>query len=373
MSDSMLFSQGIPWLTKKCRDILRRSDGIDLDDLEPKLNDSIKQYAREIETRGIPEKFVAKEIPIQPLLGKGVFLSPKASVIKKGDLIGIYTGKYRLLPDEEHFDGRYTFEIFAFSSKRKGVQDLLKKHAPELLKVSKLCLYVDALEAGNFIRLVNHSPFPNIEAEIRLIHDQPEVVYRAYRTIYPGEQLLVNYHKTYWSSLEIRPLPVHPHTYMLNRKGEVVELFKEILPSKDYKTLRMESNLSYQWNIRNQKEQAISSAEKGFLSRYLFEVRSNGLFHLFYFENGGYCLKPSAAPVQPKRLLGVIQAPSFPLQGKTLNGKKLGHVWKFLPQAKRSNLEVRSRQYQNQTTLLVYSKEKILPKELFVLPKEIEI
>lgn len=371
MSVSMPFSQGIPWFTKKCKEFLRKSDGIDLDDLEEDLKESLQQYAKDMKEFGIPQNFAAKEIDLEPLLGKGVFLKPNATLLKRGDLIGIYTGHYRLLPDEEHFDGRYTFEIFAFSSKRKGVQELLKKHAPNLQKVQKLCLYVDALEVGNYVRLVNHSPFPNIEAEIRFVRGQPEVVYRATRTILPGEQLLVNYHKTYWGSLDIRPLPVHPHTFMLNRHGKIVELIKEILPPHDYQMLQKDSTLPHSWECKEKRGEAIKTTEKGFLSRYLFETQSNALFHLFYYQNGGYCLRGNASAIQPNRLIGIIQAKSFPLEGKKLQANKLGHIWKFLPQANCSNLEIRLKRYEGKQMLFVYSKEMIRPKELFTLPKEI--
>lgn len=183
----------------------------------------LQDYEHEVATQGIVDHLEVHDIPQEPLLGKGVFLCPEDEPIEKNEFVAIYSGEYRLLTDEDAFDGSYTFEVLSLNMKKKKTRE--KLFAIGLTfddSVDEVCLYVDALKKGNYARFINNSKNPNVEAIIELVRGRPEVVYRACRKIYPGEQLLVDYTDSYWEPMGITPLPIESDTFMLSKTGEIV-------------------------------------------------------------------------------------------------------------------------------------------------------
>lgn len=182
----------------------------------------LRVYEQDMRDFQIAPQLEVHAVKQEPLLGQGVFLCPDEQQMDKHEFIGIYSGKSVLRYDTEDFNGEYTFEqlnITLKRKKRKIIKDL-GLNPPE--DADELTLYVDALHEGNFARFINNSSHPNVEAIVELVRGKPEVVYRASRTIYPGEQLLVDYTSSYWKPIGVVPLPIESDTYMLAENGNVV-------------------------------------------------------------------------------------------------------------------------------------------------------
>ena len=180
---------------------------------------------------GLPEYLVCKNLPKK--LGKGLFLHPEAEPILKGQLIGTYSGVVSIVGQNMPGDSSYAFAPIVdilLSKEEQARFDPKKKFHPRRL----YALDVDAEHDGNFIRLINHSDKPNVEAQLFKIPKNDfslppspiEVIYVAKKTIRPGEQLLVCYDgddNSYWDNLNITPLPITPQTFRLSPKLEIVK------------------------------------------------------------------------------------------------------------------------------------------------------
>ncbi len=187
-----------------------------------KLLAQVRSISESIEKEGLPPYLVKKKL--EKGLGYGIFLHPSAKPIAKGQVIAPYAGKVSL--DSQNFsdnDSDYIFSIVSNIILTKEEQQLFdpkRRYHPRRL----YSLDLDAEKVGNFTRFINHSQKPNIEAHFVQIGRKPEflpeIVYVASKTIRPGEQLQVCYEgedKSYWGALNIKPTPITPQTYKIDK------------------------------------------------------------------------------------------------------------------------------------------------------------
>ena len=189
----------------------------------------IAAVTKAIEKDGLPKNLVLRKLP--GALGHGIFLHPKAEPILRGQVIGPYSGELSLVSQEEADDSPYAFELLGDVLLTKSEQAHFDPHHRYQPKRTYSFL-VDAIKKGNFIRFINHSEKPNIVASFFKIPSNSyglapmpiEVIYMAKKKILPGEQLLVSYEgddNSYWSALEVEPIPITPQTFRLNTSLKV--------------------------------------------------------------------------------------------------------------------------------------------------------
>lgn len=190
----------------------------------------IAEVSRAITKHGLPKNLVCKKLPNG--LGYGIFLHPKAQPILKGQIIAPYAGEIFFVPQNLPDDSLYAFESLSnilFTKEEQSRFDKNRRYHPRRF----YSMHVDALKKGNFTRFINHSDKPNLIAEFfripsnsfGLIPSPIEVIYLAKKTIRPGEQLLICYDgdsKSYWSALEIKPIPITPTTFQLDSSLKVI-------------------------------------------------------------------------------------------------------------------------------------------------------
>ena len=180
--------------------------------------------ALQIRTRGLPAYLVRKKLPGP--LGDGIFLHPDAQPIAKDKVIAPYAGVVKLEPQSKPDSSAYTFELIGdIHLSKEEHRNLIAGvlfHSRRLYGLS-----LSAERRGNFTRYINHSEKPNVVAHLVQIPDNPygmhpaplQIVYFAKKIILPGEQLLVCYEdgeKSYWNSLQVKPFPMTPRTFMLD-------------------------------------------------------------------------------------------------------------------------------------------------------------
>jgi hypothetical protein len=184
------------------------------------------QISRVIRHRGLPPYLVCKKLPRR--LGKGIFLHPEAPPILKNQVIAPYAGEiFFIAQNQDMTDGSYAFVPLSNISLSKEEQqkiDPASRYHPRRL----YSLKIDAFKKGNFTRFINHSEKPNVVAHLFTVPSNPygvipapiEIIYIAQKTIHPGEQLLICYEdeeKSYWGVSKIKPFPMTPKTFHLNR------------------------------------------------------------------------------------------------------------------------------------------------------------
>lgn len=191
----------------------------------------LAEVARAIVKTGLPSYLVLKKLPGR--LGHGIFLHPEAKPILRGEVIAPYTGEVVFVPQNEMDDSPYAFEIMSkVILNRKEQMDLCNEERYHSRR--HYSIHIEALKKGNFTRFINHSDQPNVVAGLFKIPTNSygltpsplEVIYRAQKMIYPGEQLLVCYEgddASYWSALEIKPIPIVPKTFTLNSKLKLIK------------------------------------------------------------------------------------------------------------------------------------------------------
>ncbi len=186
---------------------------------------------REIEEKGLPNYLVRRKL--KGKLGQGIFLHPDAQPILKGQVIAPYSGITILAPQNDLNDSDYAFcplfDLRLSKQQQLQIHPKRKFHPRRLYSVD-----VDAAKKGNFTRFINHSDKPNVEAHFLKIPSNSfgltpvplEIIYIARKTIRPGEQLLVSYEgeeKSYWGAMGIKPTPITPRTFLLNKSLKVVQ------------------------------------------------------------------------------------------------------------------------------------------------------
>jgi len=117
--------------------------------------------------------------------GFGVFAKKN---IKKDAMVGEYTGilrNYSIKPDSKY--------AFAYPTIQIG-------------EIKYDDLVVDANEAGNITRFINHSiEHKNVEHTIVYDNKGRHIVFYASRNIKAGEQLFIDYGEEYWDYFGIKP------------------------------------------------------------------------------------------------------------------------------------------------------------------------
>jgi hypothetical protein len=195
------------------------------------LTSLVKIYF-EIEKEGLPKHLVLKKLPKK--FGFGIFLHPDADPILKGEVIAPYAGEISFVPQYLPDDSVYAFAPISdilFSKEEQKMFDPKRPFHPKRLYQ----LNIDAIKEGNFTRFVNHSDKPNVVAEFFKIPHNPyglapsplEIVYLAKKTIHPGDQLLISYEgdgPSYWGALGIKPIPVEPKTFRLDKSNKIRRL-----------------------------------------------------------------------------------------------------------------------------------------------------
>lgn len=176
----------------------------------------LKQVFEQIEKWTLPKYLVKKKL--EGKLGYGIFLSPKADPIERGQVIAPYAGEVSIVPQNDSDDADYAFDPvtdFRLTKEEQKRFDPQNRYHPRRLYALKL----DAKKKGNFTRFINHSTKPNVVAYLVSTEAHPyEIIYFAKKKILPGEQLLVCYEdeeKSYWSALGIKPFPMTPRTFRI--------------------------------------------------------------------------------------------------------------------------------------------------------------
>jgi hypothetical protein len=190
----------------------------------------VAQVLKSIESKGIPNHLICKKLPHN--LGKGIFLHPDAEPILKDQVIAPYAGEICLIPQKgDDGDGSYAFvplENIFLKKQEQRLVDKTSTYRPGRL----YSLKIDAMKTGNFTRFINHSEKPNIVAHLFKIQPNRygvetspiEIIYIAKKKILPGEQLLICYEdeeKSYWGVAKIKPFPMTPKTFRINRSLEI--------------------------------------------------------------------------------------------------------------------------------------------------------
>lgn len=122
--------------------------------------------------------------------GFGVFAK---KAIKSGEMIGEYTGVICILAKIP--DAKFAFDY----------------PSPQVDGVAHEGLAIDAYNAGNITRFVNHSSDnANVYVETIPYKNRWHQVFCASRDIEQGEQLLIDYGSQYWDALGITPEPLAP-------------------------------------------------------------------------------------------------------------------------------------------------------------------
>jgi hypothetical protein len=192
--------------------------------------EQLASVAKEIQSRGLPSNLVCRKLPGK--MGHGIFLHPDAKPIPKGAVIAPYAGIVSISPQQGTDTSDYIFELLGKFPLSKEEQSLFSKELPYHPR-RHYSLNLDALKKGNFTRFINHSEKPNIVAHLMRtppnqlgIPPSPlQIIYFAEKKILPGEQLLVCYEdgeKSYWGALAIKPVPVDPQTFRLDRNLNVI-------------------------------------------------------------------------------------------------------------------------------------------------------
>jgi SET domain len=206
-----------------------RRQKLDVPKITRKELRELVEICKEIEGSGLPANLVC--LSLESNLGKGIFLRPSASPIKKGTVIGSYAGEASFIAQNRTDDGSYAFtpvEDMLLSKQEQQFFDKGASYSPRRLYSFK----VDGFKKGNFTRYINHSEKPNLIAYTLAVPSNSyglhpssiEVIYFAKKTIHPGEQLLVSYEdgdKCYWGAQSQKPFVMTPKTFRVSAKGIV--------------------------------------------------------------------------------------------------------------------------------------------------------
>ena len=190
----------------------------------------IADVMKKIELAGLPDHLIV--VKLKGKLGHGVFLRPDAKPILRGEAIAPYSGDVYVAPQNSGEGSDYAFSLLSDLKLTKEEQKIFdpkgRFHPRRLYSID-----LDADKKGNFTRFINHSATPNVEARMVRIPKNSlglepapfEIVYFAKKKILPGEQLLVCYEgedNSYWGALNIKPFPMNPRTFRLNKDLKIV-------------------------------------------------------------------------------------------------------------------------------------------------------
>lgn len=210
----LIYPTGIPEVMSIVKSALE--NGAEVEALPTKLR-GFKKYLNGVNGSGIPSDLQVCKINDQ--MGLGVFRKLGQKTLKSKEFIGIYTGKYEILPIDDVVHRPYACDILA--------KVILSKEEAASIGLDEsekaFCIIVNAQDEGNFTSLINHSYEPNVEATLFKIGDKIFPAILSIKPIKAGEQLLMNYDQGYWLSCGITPASVNPQTYQLSRVLPPVE------------------------------------------------------------------------------------------------------------------------------------------------------
>ena len=235
----LLFSKGTPWVEKKLHAYAKNVSKKEALFVSKKLYKEILEVNKQIVEFGLPPHL--QLCYVNAKVHTGVFLKYDSAPISTGDLIGIYTGRYELVPGDLSSHNSYAYDVAqGMSLKTKELQYVDRSEDPLDAK-QDYSVQTNALEEGNFTRFINHSSLhPNIEAIVSKLPDgRMEVILFALKDIEPGQRLLSNYGGEYWKALGIIPDDMTPDTYLLDNpyKPHKVHPIKPFSPSFKEKLL----------------------------------------------------------------------------------------------------------------------------------------
>jgi len=206
------FSKGTPWVEaflKKYSASLSPSDALKV---SRSLYQTIHKVNEEIVQKGLPSHLQLSYIHAQ--VHAGIFLKKESKPIASGKFIGLYTGRYELVPSDLCTGTSYAYDVAqGLILKKRDLQHVVYKDSSS----SEHSIQTNAFEIGNFTRYINHSSLaPNVEAVVGKLPDgRMEILLFALQKILPGEQLLSNYGGQYWKALGIIPQDMTPQSYQL--------------------------------------------------------------------------------------------------------------------------------------------------------------
>jgi hypothetical protein len=212
----LLFSEGPNWVEDRLHQYANKVSKKDALFVSKKLHKEILQVNKEIVEFGMPPHL--QLCYVNAKVQTGVFLKYDSKPISTGDVIGIYTGRYELVPADLATHNAYAYDVAQeITLKQNQLEHVARWESKPTVK-EEYSVQTNALEIGNFTRFINHSSLhPNIEAVVcRLPEGRMEVVLFALEDIEPGQQLLSCYGGQYWKALGIIPDDMAPDTYLLD-------------------------------------------------------------------------------------------------------------------------------------------------------------
>lgn len=143
-------------------------------------SDELLKKIRSSHLAGIYVQFINEHI------GYGLFAH---STIKKGELIGEYTGEVKNSNDVSDTTWAWRYPSYAYKD---------EAHVPDIS--------VDGRLAGNGMRFANHSDEPNTITQRVFADGFLRILYVATKDIGPNEQITVSYGSAYWKTRNKAPL-----------------------------------------------------------------------------------------------------------------------------------------------------------------------
>ncbi len=369
--------------------------------VSPTLYKKIERVNNQIKKHGLPPNLQLAYV--HPNVQTGVFLKPDAKPIKSGTFIGIYTGRYELVPSDITTGTSYAYDVaqhLCLSPKQFAFATLQRR---PYKKDEEYSIQTNALKTGNFTRYINHSSFaPNIEAVVsKLPSGRIEILLFALHAIMPGEQLLSNYGGQYWKALEVIPDDMEADTYLMNNHLQAklanpmpslsAPHRKFLMPLRNivvHISLEKSCKALTAFLEKNTNVPKVSSEQKKEIDLWEEEVLEKGLPRKWKLKLvKGKCrlsLKPKEKSLPPDTFLGVL-AGSFSLspQGFLVaakgndrlyfDGTAEGNFLSYLPISDNGNVSLKLYfdEEEEMPLILAYTKKKITTKDtLSICPME---
>lgn len=231
--DDLCYSVGDP----EVEDLLQEWDP-EAKDVSLKESEQLREIESAICEAGIPSNLKVCEISAD--VGEGLFAR---SDIKKGDVIGLYTGILELVPKIDRTISSYVYNLtndidgrsFSLcSGQMHGVTRVAVDEdgnvVPRSANGERFIIQVNAELMGNYTRRINHGQSNNVSPKLVKLEDGGiEVLLIAAKSIKAGDQLLLDYGASYWRALGIQPKEIESDTYRLEN-DIIVEKPKESEP-----------------------------------------------------------------------------------------------------------------------------------------------
>ena len=229
--DRTEFRYFYPIVDTQTRELLWEIEDEEYPLLRPNQRKMLEQANIEVLHHGIQQNLSLEFV--EEVVGYGVFLRPDASPIRRGEVLGLYSGEYSLVDfnDVKVEESCYVFSLSEFLEIEpdiyEGYHGTLDGYDPD----GDYCVICDAREVGCWTRFINHggeqSNCVTFIASMyhpvagRSVKDVVIVV-KAERMIHPGQQLLFDYGTEYWEPIGDVPATMAADTYKLTANGEIL-------------------------------------------------------------------------------------------------------------------------------------------------------